>query len=174
MLSLSESRMRRHACEIVSCLTGRVCYQVVANCSLEADGVGRLHRPEISGVGKGLGCVCRAVAMVNLGRLWAARVALARSCVSGSRSTSHASTLCLSRLRWPLLHCSVHCSRSICEHMHVLRPCRAGLRTRGLVRTLQRLRSMCACLECEYRSRRDGVRTPSLMITTRKKESRRS
>ena len=48
----------------------------------------------------------------------------------------------------------------------------SGLPARGLVRTLQRLRSMCACLECEYRSRRDGVRTPSLMITTRKNKER--
>ena len=50
-------------------LTGRVCYQVVAKCSLEADGVSRLRRPEIFGVGEGFGSVSGAVAVVGLGRL---------------------------------------------------------------------------------------------------------
>ena len=152
MLSLSEShestRVAAGTPEIVSCLTGRVCYQVVANCSLEADGVGRLHRPEISGVGKGLGCVCRAVAMVDLGRLWAARVALARSCLWIAIHKPREYPLPLaSSLAALALQCAL-----FPQHLRAY-ACVAsmsGLPARGLVRTLQRLRSMCACLECEY------------------------
>ena len=145
----------------------------MANCSLEADGVGRLHRPEISGVGKGLGCVCRAR---GHGQSREALGCPCRPCsimclwIAIHKPREHPQPLA-SSLAAPPLQCALFPQNR--EHMHVLRPCRACL-PEAVVRTLQRLRSMCACLECEYRSRRDGVRTPSLMITTRKKESRRS